>query len=297
MFVKYAYQIFHGSINTNNPSFNPKLRKVLQLSERCLVCQLSNGEWKHPKGIIVAGNQGGRCSAKVADSLVPQSAPNLVNLAETLTVTTDSIKFLKRDSLATIPKKGTDGSAAYDLYPLQEEIIPARTRKQVSTGLSCEFPPHLYGHITSRSGMSVKHSVDVVAGVLDSDYRGQIGVLLHNHSDQPYHLHPTRAMAQILFLPLSQLPIIESKLLSETVRGAKGFGSTDVKTFASEVIQLKPVAGRPPGTTFMGAQPSKASVRLNSIDGPITSIVVDSGSNISLVSSKLLENLNPTPKA
>ena len=165
--VKYAYQIFHGSINTNNPSFHPKLREILQYSKRCLVCRLTNQEWKHPKGIITAGNQEGRCSAKVADTLVPQMATNVVNLAETFNITTESIKFLRNVPQATIPTKGTMGSAAYDLYPLQEEIVPPRSRKQVSTGLSCEFPSTFYGHITSRSGMSVKHSVDVVTGILE----------------------------------------------------------------------------------------------------------------------------------
>ena len=104
-------------------------------------------------------------------------------------------------------------------------------------------------------------------------------------------------MAQILFLPLSQLPIVETQELSETTRGTKGFGSTDVKTFTVEVIQLQQVTGRPPGTTFLGAQPSKAAVRLNSPNSPSTLIVIDSGSNISLVSTKLLERIHPTPKA
>ena len=150
-----------------------------------------NQEWKHPKGIIIAGNQGGQCSAKIADTLVPQTSTNIVNLAETFTITTEAIKFLRNTPQATLPFRGTIGSTAYDLYPLQEEIIPPNTRKQISTGLSCEFPPTLYGHVTSRSGMSVKHSVDVVPRVLDSDYQGPIGVLLHNHSDKPYTLEPT----------------------------------------------------------------------------------------------------------
>ena len=92
--VKYAYQIFHGSINTNNPIYNLKLQEVLQLTERCLVCRLNNKEWVHPKGIIVAGCQGGHCSAKIADTLVPQMGPNIINLAETFGVETDSIKVL-----------------------------------------------------------------------------------------------------------------------------------------------------------------------------------------------------------
>jgi hypothetical protein len=102
-------------------------------------------------------------------------------------------------------------------------------------------------------------------------------------------------MAQILFLPLCQLPIVEVDELRRTTRGPNGFGSTDIKSFISKVIKLQPVVGRPPGTTFLGAQPSKATIRLNSPDGPTAQIVIDSGSNISLISSKLLGQLQPPP--
>jgi len=103
-------------------------------------------------------------------------------------------------------------------------------------------------------------------------------------------------MAQILFLQLGRLPISEASTLSKSGRGTGGFGSTDNTTFTSEVVTLKPIKGRPPGTTFLGAQPSKATVRLNSPTGLSTQIIIDSGSNITLVSSKLLERMNPSPK-
>ena len=83
--------------------------------ERCLVCRLSNKEWAHPKGIIIAGNQGGRCSAKIADTLVPQVAPNIVNSVETFGVETENIKILLHNSRARLPTRATLGSAAYDL--------------------------------------------------------------------------------------------------------------------------------------------------------------------------------------
>ena len=295
--VKYAYQIFYGSINPVNPSFNPKLREALQLSNQCLVCRLTNKEWKHPKGIITTGNQGGRCSAKIADPLVPQSAPNVVNLAETFGTETETIQFLKSSPTTTLPLRATTGSAAYDLFPLETVSIPPHTRQVVSTGLSCEMPSTHYGQIMPRSGISSKLMVDVIPGVLDSDYRGIIGVILHNNSDKQITLHPGQAMAQILFLQLGQLPISESSALTKSEKGTGGFGSTDNDTFASEVITLEPIKGRPPGTTFLGAQPSKATVRLNSPTGPSTQIVIDSGSNITLVSSKLLEKMNPSPKS
>ena len=294
--VKFAYQIFYGSINTNNPSYNPHLRGVLQSAGRCLVCQLTDKEWKHPKGIIVAGNQGGKCSAKIADTLVPQSAPNVVNSVETFGAEIENIKITIQDPRAKLPSRATEGSAAYDLYPLEDEEIPAHTRKAISTGLRMEIPTSSYGQITSRSGLSSKKLLDVTAGVINSDYRGVVKILLHNHSDQSHTITPGQAIAQILFLPLAPFKVQEALELSSTTRGQQGFGSTDSRTFATEVIHLKPVAGRPPGTTFLGAQPSKATVRLNAPTGPTAQVVIDSGSNISLVSTRLLEKLNPSPK-
>ena len=159
-----------------------------------------------------------------------------------------------------------------------------------------EIPTPYYSQISSRSGLSSKHLLDVTAGVINSDYRGIIKVLLHNHSDQPYSLSPKQSMAQILFLPLVQPPVVETLEISNTERGPQGFSSTNPTTFTTEVIELRPVAGRPPGTTFLGAQPSKATVRLNSPNSPLAQVVIDSGSNISLVSTQLLDKMDPPLK-
>ena len=129
-----------------------------------------------------------------------------------------------------------------------------------------------------------------------SDYRGVLKILLHNHSDQPFSDTPKQAIAQILFLPLCPLSLEESRELSTMKRGTHRFRSTDIKSFQAEVIQLKPVAGQPPSTIFLGAQPSKATVRLDLPDGPQTQIVINSGSNITLVSTKLLDQLPTLPK-
>ena len=131
--VKFAYQIFYGSINTNNPSYNPHLRGILQSAGRCLMCWLTDKEWKHPKGIIVAGNQGGKCSAKIVDTLVPQNALNVVNIAETFGAEIENVKITFQDPRAKLPSRATEGSAAYDLYPLEDEEIPAHTCKATVT--------------------------------------------------------------------------------------------------------------------------------------------------------------------
>ena len=127
--------------------------------------------------------------------------------------------------------------------------------------------------------------------MIKSDYRGIIKVLLHNHSNQPYTTSPKQAIAQILFLPLVVAQVVEALEVSTTERGPQGFGSTNAKTFPSEVIELQPVAGRPPGTTFLGVQASKAMVRLNSPNGSLAQGVINSGSNISLVSTQLFKKI------
>ena len=294
--VKYAYQIFHGSINTNNPTYNPKLQEVLQLTKQCLICWLNNKEWVHPKGIIVAGHQGGCCSTKIADTLVPQMGPNIVNLAETFGVETNSIKVLQWSPDAKLPSKATEGSAAYDLFPLAQETIPPHSCQLISTGLSIEINPSYYSQISSQSSLSSKHLLDIAARVINSNYRGVLKILLHNHSDQLFSVTPEQAITQILFLPLCSLPLEDTWELSTMKRGTHRFGSTDIKSFQAKVIQLKPAAGQPPSTTFLGAQPSKATVRLDLPDSPQTQIVIDSGSNITLVSLRLLDQLPTPPK-
>jgi dUTP pyrophosphatase len=110
-------------------------------------------------------------------------ATNIVNLAETYGAEFDSIKFLRVDSCAKLPRKATSGSAVYDLFAANDHTIPLRSRLLIPTGLSCEIPLHICGQIWSRSGLSSRNLLDVAAGVIDSDYRGILEVLLHNQSE------------------------------------------------------------------------------------------------------------------
>jgi len=114
------------------------------------------------------------------DTLVPQTT---ANNAKTFTIKMESIKFKKNDPAAMLPFQATKGSAAYDLFPLERIYIPPMTRKSISTRLSCQMPSTVYGQVTSQSGMSFKHQIDIVTGIIDSDYQGIINILLHNHSE------------------------------------------------------------------------------------------------------------------
>ena len=103
-----------------------------------------------------------------------------------------------------------EGSTAYDLFPQVQGSIPPHSHQLVSTSLAIEIHPSYYGQISSRSRLSSNHLIDIATGVIDSDYRGVLKVLLHNHSDRPFPITPDQAIAQILFLPLCPLLLEET---------------------------------------------------------------------------------------
>ena len=100
----------------------------------------------------------------------------------------------------------------------------------MATGIAITVPAGTYGRIAPRSGMSVKHSIDVGAGVIDEDYTGEVKVLLINHSDKQYHIREGDQIAQLI---LEQIKAPETKMMTElkpTTQGNKGFGSTGIST-------------------------------------------------------------------
>ena len=138
------------------------------------------------------------------------------------------IKFKKTTDTAILPKRATDGAAGFDLHydgdPV--ELFPDQ-RMIFSTGISTEFTPNLVGEIWPRSGWAVKYGLDTLAGVIDSDYRGVIGVVLINHGDRSVHIRPGDRIAQIVFKPIFTHSI-EVTDIDETRRNDGGFGSTGV---------------------------------------------------------------------
>ena len=96
------------------------------------------------------------------------------------------IKKLKNS--AAIPKRATEGAAGYDLASAEETVVPEKGKTVVKTGISIATPEGCYGRIAPRSGLAVKKYIDVGAGVIDSDYRGEVGVVLFNHSDEDFEV-------------------------------------------------------------------------------------------------------------
>lgn len=127
----------------------------------------------------------------------------------------------------------------------------------VSTGLRLEIPEGYYGRVAPRSGLTVKHGLDVGAGVIDSDYRGVVSVVLFNHGQMPVSLEAGSRIAQLIIEKIATPEVVEVKCgdprLRETRRGDGGFGSTGIKTTvtASEPLAVALMAGsglRPEGS-------------------------------------------------
>ena len=128
-----------------------------------------------------------------------------------------------------LPVKGSAFAAGYDLHALEGAKIPARGKALIGTGLAFAIPDGNYGRIAPRSGLAAKHMIDVGAGVIDSDYRGEVKVLLFNLSDVDFEIKAEERVAQLIIEKYTPTMIqeVEGKL-DETVRGEGGFGSTGV---------------------------------------------------------------------
>lgn len=143
------------------------------------------------------------------------------------------IRIKKLNENAIIPTYGTSYSAGADLYALIDsaiEIEPHQTTL-VHTGISVEIPEGYCGLIFARSGLASKRGLAPAnkVGVIDADYRGEIMVALHNHSDKAQSIDQGERIAQLAIVPFLKAEFEESDNLSDTLRGAGGFGSTGTK--------------------------------------------------------------------
>ena len=139
------------------------------------------------------------------------------------------LQVKKLDKRAKLPYVGSTGAAGYDLHALDPVKIPARGKTLVSTGLSFAIPVGNYGKIAPRSGLALKHSLDVGAGVIDPDYRGEVKILLFNHSDTEFVIDEGTRIAQMIIEKYTPTELVEVDTLDQTERGADGFGSTRVE--------------------------------------------------------------------
>jgi dUTP pyrophosphatase len=144
---------------------------------------------------------------------------------------TINIRVKKLKQNAKLPTRGSVQAAGYDLYACLEgealTIKPHETVK-IGTGLCIEIPEGFFGGIFARSGLATKKGLRPAncVGVADSDYRGEYIISLYNDSDLPQRIEQHERIAQLIVLPFLPVNFVEVEELSETERGAGGFGST-----------------------------------------------------------------------
>jgi len=140
------------------------------------------------------------------------------------------IEFKKLRPQAQVPQYMTELAAGLDIQALPESTIKLAPgeRSLVPTGLAVAIPPGFEIQVRPRSGLAVKHGIALVnsPGTIDADYRGEIGIILINHGHELFTINPGDRIAQLIVAPVCQAELLEVEHLSETDRGAGGFGHT-----------------------------------------------------------------------
>lgn len=143
------------------------------------------------------------------------------------------IKIKKLRDTATIPTRGSEYAAGYDLYADIDEAVTIKAHEaaMIGTGLSVEIPDGYFGAVFARSGLASKQGLRPAncVGVCDSDYRGEYMVALHNDTDNERIIEKGERIAQLVVMPYLAVEFKEVSELSETKRGEGGFGSTGSK--------------------------------------------------------------------
>jgi dUTP pyrophosphatase len=148
------------------------------------------------------------------------------------------INFKKLHPDAVVPTYGTPHAAGADLVANLkatfgeshiehvEYVLDPGESKLFKTGIAVEMITGMWAEVRGRSGLAYKNGIAILGGVIDSDYRGDVGVILHNTSDKPFVVKHGERIAQLIFATYIPVNFIEKKELSNTGRGEKGFGST-----------------------------------------------------------------------
>lgn len=141
------------------------------------------------------------------------------------------VLITKNQQNAIIPTRGSVKAAGYDLYSTENYVLKTGERKLFKTGLNMAIPSGMYGRIAPRSGLAFKKGIDVLAGVIDEDYRGDVGVILINLGQEDFNVVAGDRIAQIIFEFYNEIDFQEQSnsqdSIGNTERGSGGFGSTD----------------------------------------------------------------------
>jgi dUTP pyrophosphatase len=132
---------------------------------------------------------------------------------------------VKVDGAGAVPAYGSAAAAGADLTACEEVTLAPGAWASVGTGVRVEIPPGHVGLVWPRSGLAVRHAIDTLAGVIDSDYRGEVRVVLVNHGTEPFRVAPGDRVAQLLVQRVERPAFVRGPL-ADSARGPAGFGST-----------------------------------------------------------------------
>lgn len=136
------------------------------------------------------------------------------------------LKFKKLTGNATTPMRGSRNAAGFDLFSAETKEIAANGHTMVKTDISVMLPKGTYGRVAPRSGLALKHFIDVGAGVVDYDYRGNVGVVMFNHLGKSFQVNKGDRIAQFIVEKICTPQLVEVQEVDETDRGDGGYGST-----------------------------------------------------------------------
>ena len=148
------------------------------------------------------------------------------------------MKVIRLSPQAKLPVKASEGAAGFDLFSSERTVVPAASARDgrvdighalVSTGIALSLPPGHVGRIGSRSGLSTRHNIEVGAGWIDPDYRGEIKVELKNYSGQDFVVEEGSRIAQLIILPIASPELELTDSLPPSSSGPGGFGSTGME--------------------------------------------------------------------
>jgi len=143
-----------------------------------------------------------------------------------MATTLNALRFKQLDPRAVLPARGSALAAGLDVCSIENLIIGPMQRVMARTGLAVAIPAGFYGRIAPRSGLAAKNGLDVLAGVIDSDYRGEVCCLLYNTSDEVVTLPAGSKICQLIVEQIITPEAAWASELDDTARGAGGFGST-----------------------------------------------------------------------
>jgi dUTP pyrophosphatase len=138
----------------------------------------------------------------------------------------ETLEFLRLDPTAVLPTRGSEAAAGLDLYSIEPLRLEPGHRVLARTGLAVAIPEGFYGRLAPRSGLATRNGLDVLAGVIDADYRGEVGCLIYNAGIETVELPEHSKICQLIIEKIITPRAVWADDLSATARGAGGFGST-----------------------------------------------------------------------